>query len=187
MKITVYCGANTGNNEIYKNAAIDMGKWIVNKGHELVYGGGKLGLMGVISDTVMANGGKVTGIITYFLTERELANEDITKLIKVNTMSERKKMMIDLGEVYIALPGGTGTLEEIAEVISWARIGQNNNPCIFFNVNAYYEPMKAMFDMMVNSGFLTAEDREKFLFTTSYEEMENFIKNYTPPLARVYK
>lgn len=187
MKITVYCGASTGNDEIYKNEAIKMGKWIAKNGHELIYGGGKLGLMGIVSDTVMANGGKVTGIITHFLTERELANEDITKLIKVNTMPERKKIMIDLGEVYIALPGGPGTLEEIAEVVSWARIGQNNNPCIFFNINGYYEPMKDMFDMMVNSGFLTAEDKDKILFTTSYEEMEDFIKNYTPPGVRVYK
>lgn len=187
MKITVYCGASLGNDEIYKNAAIDLGKWIAKNKHELVYGGGKLGLMGIVSDTVMQEGGKVTGIITHFLTERELANEDITKLIKVDTMPERKKMMIDLGDVYIALPGGPGTLEEISEVVSWARIGQNNNPCIFFNINNYYKPMELMFDTMVNSGFLTAEDRDKFLFTTSYEEMEDFIKNYTPPGVRVYK
>lgn len=187
MRITVYCGASLGNDEIYKNAAIEMGRWIVNNGHQLVYGGGKLGLMGIVSDTVMSEGGEVTGIITHFLTERELANEDITKLIKVDTMPERKKIMIDLGEVYIALPGGPGTLEEITEVVSWARIGQNSNPCIFFNINNYYEPIKNMFNNMVNSGFLTAEDRDKFLFTTSYEEMENFIKTYTPPVTRKYK
>lgn len=91
MRITVYCGASLGNDEIYKNAAIEMGRWIVNNGHQLVYGGGKLGLMGIVSDTVMSEGGEVTGIITHFLTERELANEDITKLIKVDTMPERKK------------------------------------------------------------------------------------------------
>lgn len=187
MKITVYCGASLGNNEIFKNTAIEMGKWIVNNGHQLVYGGGKLGLMGIISDTVMAEGGEVTGIITHFLTERELANEDITTLIKVDTMHERKQMMIDLGDVYIALPGGPGTLEEISEVISWARIGQNKNPCIFFNINNYYEPLRAMLNTMVDSEFLTAEDRDKFLFTTSYEEMEKFIKTYTPPVLRVYK
>lgn len=187
MKITVYCGASIGNDEVYKEAAIEMGKWIVKNGHQLVYGGGKLGLMGVVSDTVMMEGGEVTGIITHFLTERELANEDITKLIKVDTMAERKRIMIDLGEVYIALPGGPGTLEEIVEVISWARIGQNNNPCIFFNINNYYEPVKNMYDTMVNSGFLTKEDREKILFTTSYDEMENFIKTYTPPGIRKYK
>ena len=187
MKITVYCGASIGNNEIYKNTAVEMAKWIVKSGHQLVYGGGKLGLMGVVSDTVMSEGGEVTGIITHFLTKRELANEDITKLIKVDTMPERKKIMIDLGEVYIALPGGPGTLEEIVEVISWARIGQNDNPCIFFNVNNYYNPIKDMYDTMVKSGFLTKEDRDKILFTTSYDEMENFIKNYKPPKIRKYK
>lgn len=187
MKITVYCGASLGNDEIYKNTAVEMAKWIVSNNHQLVYGGGKLGLMGVVSDTVMAEGGEVIGIITHFLTERELANEDITKLIKVDTMHERKQMMIDLGDVYIALPGGPGTLEEISEVVSWARIGQNKNPCIFFNVNNYYKPIKDMFENMVNSGFLTAEDRDKFLFTTSYEEIDNFIKSYTAPLTRKYK
>ncbi|MDO4690716.1 MAG: TIGR00730 family Rossman fold protein [Fusobacterium sp.] len=187
MKVTVYCGANMGNNEIYRNSAIEMGKWIAKNNHHLVYGGGKLGLMGVVSDTVMAEGGEVTGIITHFLTERELANEDITKLIKVDTMPERKKIMMELGDVYIALPGGPGTLEEIVELISWARIGQNNNPCIFFNINNYYEPIKSMYDLMVNSGFLTEDDRNKILFTTSYEEMENFIKTYTPPAIRKYK
>ncbi|MBQ3437132.1 MAG: TIGR00730 family Rossman fold protein [Fusobacterium sp.] len=187
MKITVYCGASIGNKEIYKNAAIEMAKWIAKNNYELVYGGGKQGLMGVVSDTVMAEGGKVTGIMPHFLTERELANEEITKFIKVQTMYERKKMMIDLGDVYIALPGGPGTLEEISEVVSWSRIGQNNNPCIFFNINNYYEPIKNMFDTMVENGFLTLEDRKKILFTTSYEELENFIKNYTPPEIRVYK
>lgn len=186
MKITVYCGASLGNKEIYKKTAVDFGKWIVRNQHSLVYGGGGTGLMGVVSDTVMKEGGEVIGIIPNFLAERELANENITKLIRVETMVERKKLLLELGEVCIALPGGPGTLEEITEVISWARIGKNNNPCIFFNVNSYFDPIKDMYDKMVENAFLTKEDRDKILFTDSYEEIENFISNYTPPTLRKY-
>lgn len=187
MKITVYCGASLGNDKIYREVTVNFGKWIAKNKHSLVYGGGGGGLMGLIADTVMKEGGEVTGIIPHFLAERELAHEGITKLIKVETMVERKKLLLELGEVCVALPGGPGTLEEITEVISWARIGKNDNPCIFFNVNGYYDDIKNMYDKMVKNGFLTKEDREKILFTDSYEELENFIKNYTPPNIRKYE
>ncbi len=187
MNITVYCGASVGNNDIYRKYAYEFGKWIAKRNDTLVYGAGNIGLMGVIADSVLQNGGDVIGVIPTFLIERELAHDKLTQTIVVDTMSERKLKMIELGDCYIALPGGPGTLEEIAEVISWARLGQNKNPCILFNVNGYYDYLKNYFDNMVLEGFLSKEDRSSVLFTDSFDEIDKFIKDYIPPVFRVYK
>lgn len=186
MKITVYCGASLGNNPNHQRAAEALGKWIAEHNHTLVYGGGKAGLMGVIADAVLAHGGQVIGVMPTFLQQRELAHTGLTEMISVQSMPERKLKMIELGEAYIALAGGPGTLEEIAEVISWARIGQNNNPCVLFNSDGYYEPLKTFFDAMVAQGFLTVADRAKTLFSDDLAEIEAFIANYTPPEIRRY-
>lgn len=186
MHITVYCGASLGNNLAHKQAAYQLGKWIAERQHTLVYGGGKVGLMGEIADSVLAHGGKVIGVMPTFLQERELAHPELTQMISVKTMPERKLKMIELGDAYIALAGGPGTLEEIVEVISWARIGQNNNPCILFNNDGYYDALAAFFDNMVEQGFLTQTDRNKTLFSDNLAEIETFIENYTPPEIRRY-
>lgn len=186
MNITVYCGASKGNKEIFEEATILLGKWIVENNNILVYGGGKAGLMGVLADSVINVGGKVIGVIPTFLQSRELAHPNLTQLNIVNSMSERKLKMFDLADVFIALPGGPGTLEEITEMISWARIGQNPNPCIFFNIEGYYNPIKQMYEDMEKNGFLTKKDREKVLFSSSFDEISSFIKDYNPPTIREY-
>lgn len=186
MKITVYCGASVGNNAAHQQAAISLGQWIAARQYTLVYGGGNAGLMGLLANTVLENGGKVIGIMPTFLQARELAHTGLTEMITVRSMPERKSKMIELGDVYIALAGGPGTLEEITEVISWARIGQNNNPCILFNSDGYYEPLKAFFDNMVVQGFLTQTDRDKTLFSADLGEIGAFIADYTPPEVRKY-
>ena len=178
MKITVFCGANNGKSELYKENAIELGKWIANKNHTLVYGGGKIGLMGVIADTVLENSGEVIGIMPQFLVDREISHTGITKFVIVDDMSERKTQLVDLGDVFIALPGGPGTLEEISQVISWVRVGKKDAPCILMNVNGYYDFLEQYFDKMVEEGFLTNEDRKRTLFTASIKEMEEFIANY---------
>ena len=142
--------------------------------------------MGLIADSVLENGGKVTGIITHFLSEREIAHDGITKLIKVDTMSERKKKMADLADIFIALPGGPGTLEEITEVVSWAVLALHPCPCIFFNYDNYYNHIRAFYDLMVEKGYMKKEAREKLCFADSFEEMEKFIATYVPPKAREY-
>lgn len=187
MNIVVYCGASEGNLNIYKQETIKLGKWIAEKGHTLVYGGGNVGLMGLLADTVLNKNGKVIGVIPDFLIERELSHPNLTELHIVNTMSERKSKMVELGQSCIALPGGPGTLEEITEVISWARVGKNDSPCIFYNVNNYYHPMENMYDDMVKNGFLTSNDREKTLFSDSLDNVEEFISNYEKPIVRSYK
>ena len=140
----------------------------------------------LIADSVLENGGKVTGIITHFLSEREIAHDGITKLIKVDTMSERKKKMADLADIFIALPGGPGTLEEITEVVSWAVLALHPCPCIFFNYDNYYNHIRAFYDLMVEKGYMKKEAREKLCFADSFEEMEKFIATYVPPKAREY-
>ncbi|MBC2324835.1 LOG family protein [Listeria booriae] len=186
MNIVVYCGANKGNNPVYERATIAVGEWIARNNNTLVYGGGRSGLMGILADTVIASGGKAIGIIPTFLKERELAHPHLTELIIVDTMDERKQKMLNLGNACIALPGGPGTLEEITEVVSWSRLGQNNNPCIFYNENDYYRPIQQFYDDMVQNDFLTVEDRSKILFSNSVDEIHSFITDYVPPVIRTY-
>ena len=178
MKITVFCGANNGRNEAYKENAMEVGKWIATNNHTLVYGGGKIGLMGVIADTVLENRGEVIGIMPQFLVDREISHTGITEFIIVDDMSERKTKLVDLGDVFIALPGGPGTIEEISQVISWIRVGKKDAPCILMNVDGYYDFLEQYFDKMVEEGFLTKEDRARTLFAKSVSEMEEFIDNY---------
>lgn len=178
MKITVFCGANNGKSESYIKNAIELGEWIADNNHTLVYGGGKIGLMGVIANTVLENGGEVIGIMPQFLVDREISHTGITKFIIVDDMSDRKTKLIDLGDVFIALPGGPGTLEEISQVISWVRVGKKDAPCILMNVDGYYNFLEQYFDKMVAEGFLAIEDRKNTLFTDNIEEMERFIFNY---------
>ncbi len=187
MNITVYCGASLGNNSAYQVAAEKLGKWIADGQHTLVYGGGKLGLMGVVADTVLAHQGKgKLALSLNFLQDREVSHPNLTKTVIVESMSERKNKMVELGDVYIALPGGAGTLEEIAEVISWARIGKNNNPCILFNEKGYFDSLKSFFSHMVKEGFFTQSDFEKILFSDDLQEIETFIEHYQPPALRTY-
>lgn len=184
--VAVYCGASAGKRAVYTNAAQQLGQWLVERGDHLIYGGGQVGLMGIIADTVLQQGGQVTGIMPAFLNQRELAHTGLTRLLIVDNMATRKQKMIELAEVFIALPGGPGTLEEISEVISWARIGQQDGPCIFYNVAGYYDLLQQFLAKMVAEGFLTQADFEKYLFTDSLATMAEFIAGYQPPTIRKY-
>lgn len=186
-RIAVYCGASMGNSPVYQDLAKQLGEWLISQKIGLVYGGGDVGLMGHIADTVLAAEGEVIGVMPTFLVKREIAHPKLTELIIVNDMHERKKKMMDLADAYIALPGGPGTLEEIVEAISWARVGEHGNPCVLLSVNGYYELLAAFFDKMVTEGFLTQEDRERILITESLEEMKGFFDNHTVAEIRKYE
>ncbi|MEG0255223.1 MAG: TIGR00730 family Rossman fold protein [Vagococcus sp.] len=186
-KIAIYCGASAGNKKIYQDKTIEIGQWMVKNKYDLVYGGGDVGLMGLIADTVIQGGRHVTGVMPTFLEQRELSHKGLDELIIVSDMHERKRKMIELSDAYIALPGGPGTLEEISEVISWGRIGEHQNPCIFYNVNGYYDLLANFFDQMVANHFLTQEDRSKILFSDSLDDIQYVIENYEPPTIREYK
>lgn len=177
MNIAIFCGANLGVDALYKEKSIELVDWVASQEHDLVFGGGKVGLMGVVADCMIAQGRKTIGVIPSFLKEREIAHEGLNQLIVVEDMHQRKAKMMDLSQVFIALPGGPGTLEEIAEVISWVRVGQCQGPCILYNINGYWDCLKMMFDQMVDQGFLTKQDREKILFSGDMDEISRFIQN----------
>lgn len=186
MNITVYCGASMGISPDYHLVARKLGEWIAGNQHTLVYGGGKVGLMGVVADAALENGSKVIGVMPKFLVEREIAHTNITELRVVEDMAVRKRMMIDLGDVFIALPGGPGTLEEISEAISLSRLGQNNGPCILYSPNNYYQALAQYFDVMVQEGFLTQQDRDRIYFVDNLQAIEQCIAEHMTPEIREY-
>lgn len=186
-RMAVYCGASVGNSPLYQEQTEKLGKWLAENQIGLVYGGGDVGLMGSLADTVLSHDGEVIGVMPTFLVEREIAHPKLTELIIVGDMHERKKKMLDLADAYIALPGGPGTLEEISEAISWARVGEHGNPCVLLNINGYYDLLAAFFDHMVSEGFLSPADREKILITDSLETAADFITNFTAADIRTYE
>ena len=149
MNITVYLGANEGNDPCLRKAVEELGAWIGNSGNALVYGGSKGGLMGALADSVLKAGGDVTGVEPNFFIENEFQHDGLTKLIVTKDMSERKNKMIELGEAFIAFPGGTGTLEEIAEVMSKVSLKHLEAPCILYNLNGYYRALQALLEQML--------------------------------------
>ena len=175
MNITVYLGANEGNDPRLRKAVEELGAWIGSSGNALVYGGSKSGLMGAIADSVLRSGGEVTGVEPQFFIENEFQHEGITKLIVTKDMSERKNKMIELGNVFIAFPGGTGTLEEITEIMSKVSLKQLNAPCIVYNLNGYYDSLKAMLKHMIDMG-LSSEERQKGIyFAESLEQITDIL------------
>lgn len=176
-RIAVYCGASTGFNKKYQEKAEELANWMCENNYDLVYGGGNRGLMSVIANTVLANGGEVYGIIPQFLVDDEQAHPDLTSLEIVDNMDQRKAKMMELSDVCLALPGGPGTIEEISEAYSWARVGQIKNKCVIYNQDGYYDSLKRMYDQMVELGFLTAKHRELLLFSESFSEIKNFIND----------
>jgi uncharacterized protein (TIGR00730 family) len=185
-KIAVYCGAAAGTNGIYAESARQLGLWMVKNEIGLVYGGGRFGLMGIIAKTIMENGGHVDGIIPQELADRGASYEGISKLQVVENMTVRKQIMMEMADGFIALPGGPGTLEEISEVYSWSLLGDNAKPCVLFNANHYYDSLQNMYDTMTQNGFLSAEARQKLLFSNDLTQIQHFMNTYVPPAIRKY-
>ena len=177
MNITVYLGANEGNCPELKTAAQELGTWIGKNGHGLVYGGSKAGLMGILAESVLKAGGKVTGVEPQFFIDAGFEYNEITELIVTQDMSERKAIMIRLGSAFIAFPGGTGTLEEIAEVMSKVALGHLDAPCILYNLNGYYNDLKALLDHMVEMGLSSAEKQKGIFFAKDLAEIETIIRS----------
>ena len=187
MNITVYLGANAGNDPKLQEAVEALGKWIGENGHDLIYGGSKCGLMGSIAESVLQNGGKVTGVEPQFFIDMEYQYDAITELIVTKDMTERKTKMIELGDVFIAFPGGTGTLEEIAEVMSKVSLKHLEAPCILYNLNGYYDSLKALLSHMTEMGLSSPERQEGIYFARDLSEIRKIIENQrsnattTPP------
>ncbi len=163
MHITVYLGANEGNDPALGQAVRELGRWIGEAGHTLVYGGSANGLMGEIARSVLAAGGQAIGVEPQFFIDAGYEFDGLTELIVTADMSERKKEMIRRGDAFIALPGGTGTLEEIAEIMSKVSLKHLDAPCILYNLNGYYDDLKALLRRMIEKG-LSSEERQQGIF-----------------------
>lgn len=159
QRICVFCGSNSGINPAYRSAAIALGRLLAARGLELVYGGGNIGLMGVLADSVLEAEGRVIGVIPEPLMAKEVGHAGLTELRIVKSMHERKALMADLSDAFIAMPGGFGTFEEFCEVVTWSQLGIHAKPCGLLNVEGYYDSLLALFDDAVREGFLREENR----------------------------
>ena len=178
MKITVYLGANTGNDPALSKAVKELGEWIGQNGHDLVYGGSMNGLMGILAKAVKESGGKVTGVEPQFFIDAGFLNDEVDELFVTEDMSERKKKMIELGDAFIAFPGGTGTLEEIAEVMAKVSLKHLNAPCILYDLNDYYEGLRIQLAKMRELG-LSSEERQKgIIFANDLKQIEAILKDH---------
>ena len=171
MNITVYLGASEGNDPALKTAVRELGAWIGGSGHALVYGGSKCGLMGELAESVLEAGGEVTGVEPQFFIDEGLEYDAITRLIVTKDMSERKAKMIELGDAFIAFPGGTGTLEEIAEVMSAVYLGHMDVPCIVYDLDGYYEGLRIQLAKMAETGLSNVSQQRQICFARTLEEI----------------
>lgn len=175
MNITVYLGANEGNDPALKQAVWELGTWIGESGNDLIYGGSKVGLMGVIAESVLRAGGKVTGVEPQFFMEKELQYDAVTHLIVTETMAERKTKMIELGDVFVAMPGGTGTLEEISEVMSLLALDRLEAPCILYNLHGYYDSLQQLLDRMIAADLSSEYRQRNIYFVKNLDELQKVL------------
>ena len=172
MNITVYLGANKGNDDSLERAVQELGQWIGDSGHALVYGGSKTGLMGILAESAVESGGKVTGVEPEMFIQSEVQYDGVTELIVTKDFPERKRKMIELGDAFIAFPGGTSTLEEIAEVISQTALEQLDASCILYNLNGYYDGLKALLFHMIEMGLSTEERQKQIYFAENLADIK---------------
>ena len=181
--VCVYCGSNTGSRPVYVERAAELGTRLARDGLAVVFGGGNVGLMGVVADAALAAGGEVIGVIPEQLVNWEVAHTGLTRLEVVANMHERKARMFDLSDGFIALPGGFGTLDEMFEMLTWRQLGIGDRPCAFLDVDGFYEPLVAMMDRMVTERFLHADQRRDLWHGDDIEAMLGWMKSYQPAHA----
>jgi uncharacterized protein (TIGR00730 family) len=161
MNVCIFCGSASGARKDYADAAIEMGGLLFNSQSSLIYGGGNIGLMGIVADEVMRLGGNVIGVIPDFLLQREVAHKGITQLEVVNSMHERKRRMADLADAFVAMPGGWGTLDELAEILTWKQLGLIHASVGLLNTQGYFNPLIQQMKLMVEEGFLQAKNLDE--------------------------
>jgi len=179
--ITVFCGSKGGNDPHFIEMAQKTGKLLANQGIQLIYGGGKVGMMGELANAALQNEGQVTGIIPSFLCTKEIAHDQLTELIVVETMHERKLKMQESCQGFISLPGGFGTMEEFFEVLTWGQLGLHQKPIGLLNPGGYFDPLVHFLDQMVDTAFLSQNDRDMVLVADSPKDLIAKMNKYTPP------
>ena len=180
-RITVFCGSSSGTEENYNLQATLLGQTLAKRNIELVYGGANVGLMGAVADGVLNNGGKVIGVLPNFLRSKEIAHKQLTELILVDTMHERKTKMNDLCDGVIALPGGFGTLDELFEILTWAQLGLHKKPVAILNVDGYYDALIVFVQTMVDKGLLKEVNAQMLLISDNIDELLDKMENYVAP------
>ena len=178
--ICVFCGSSKGNNLAHIRMTEKLGETMIEQELDLVFGGGSIGLMGVLANKILENGGKVIGVIPHFLVEKEVDHKGVTEMIKVESMHERKQTMADLADGFIALPGGFGTLEELLEMLTWSQLGLNQKPISILNSGGFFNPLLSMLDTMLDEGFLKKENRELLIVEQDPVQLIKKLVNYTP-------
>ncbi len=181
--VCVYCGSNTGSDPAYAAQARALGERMAADGITLVYGGGNVGLMGIIADAVLAGGGEVVGVIPQQLVDWEVAHRGVTRLEVVDSMHTRKARMFELADGFVALPGGFGTLDEMFEMLTWRQLGLGKKPCAFLDVDGFWEPLMAMLDTMVRERFLHAEQRQDLWHGDDIDTLLAWMHGYVPAQA----
>ncbi len=184
QSVTVFCGSSTGSNPAYIEAAKELGTYLGQHNTQLVYGGARVGLMGAVADATLEAGGHVVGILPKALADRELAHTGIQELIMVDTMHQRKALMAERGDAFIALPGGAGTLEEMFEIWTWGILGYHHKPFGFYNVDAYYDHLNVFLNHTCEQQFIAPHLLEMLAFCPSLEEIFKHFQTFQPPKAK---
>lgn len=179
--VCVYCGSANGAKPVYADAARAFGRALANAGLTLVYGGGRIGLMGVIADEVIASGGRAIGVITELLYDKEVGHTGLTELHVVPDMHHRKKMMAELADAFVAMPGGAGTLEEFFEVYTWAQLGYHRKPVALYNVDAFYQPLITLLEHTVDEGFMQRTYFDALCIDAAPDALIDQLVRYRPP------
>jgi len=184
--IAVFCGSSEGASPVYRETAAQLGRELARRGITLVYGGARVGVMGAVADAVLEEGGKVIGVLPYFLQRREVAHRALTELILVDSMHERKAKMVDLADGFLALPGGPGTMDEFFEVFTWGQLGLHRKPCGILNAGGYFDPLLAQFDVMAREGFLRPAHRAMLITGETPEGILDQFATYKAPDVITY-
>jgi uncharacterized protein (TIGR00730 family) len=182
-RLCVFCGSSPGHDPVYRALAGEFGRELARRGIGLVYGGGRVGMMGALADGARAEGGEVIGVIPQALLDRELGHPGLTELRVVDSMHTRKMMMGELSDGFVALPGGIGTMEELFEVWTWAQLGLHRKPCGVLDVNGYFSPLIEFVDHMVAAGFLQPKHRAMLVVATAADDLLSRLAVYRAPAA----
>jgi hypothetical protein len=180
QSITVFCGSKDGFNEVYRETGWQLGEFLALKGITVIYGGAKVGVMGAVADGALDKNGKVVGVIPSFLKKDEVVHNQLTQLIEVETMHERKLKMHELSDAVITLPGAWGTMDELFEMLTWAQLGLHNKPIGLLNINGYFDSLKVLFNNMVIEGFLEERLPEMLIIRESIEDLFAAMEEYSP-------
>jgi uncharacterized protein (TIGR00730 family) len=183
VKVCVYCGSSSGAEPAYTQAATELGQWLGKNGCTLVYGGGNVGLMGTLATATLEAGGQVIGVITRYLADKELAHPHATEMLVVETMHERKAAMAQRADVFVALPGGFGTLEELFEALTWLQLGLHQKPIGLLNTKGFWTPLLHCLDHMVQEEFVSAQHRDLLLVADDVEDLMRQLDAWQKPSA----